>query len=541
MIGRLAWVAILLLGSRSAIAEGPPLWGGLAPGPFAVGFRSTWELDPSRTYNFTFADKTRYAEGKAPRPILVNVWYPAERPLDARPMTHGGYFEIPGGKGGLAKFAPALAEYERGVVAREIFDKPLAELDERGRKLLERLYATPTACVRDARPLDRKGAVVVYHCGAQSSFDDNSVLCEWLASHGYVVLGGAFQQASGATLNIDGLEGSARDMAFLIGYASSLPFADWDHVAVAGHSAGAQASLFYASKGATPVDAIVSLDTTQDYYSLTDRGWKALVSSLLESPKNMTMPILFAANAQAIFELANTLGGSDRDYLTFKDLDHNDFISQGIFRRTLASRLDAKQDAPRPAAAPGSPEASYEALCGYVLAFLDARLRGDPTRQRALDATYRQNPLGGIEPRVDHVPAGVTAPPPYQDASGKPPHPQQVRPLLKERGADAVVALLKSAREKAPDAPIFDETFGLSLIEHLLDQGRTPDASKFYRFYLSFDPKYRGRLTRMGKAYLEYGAKTRALEIFERALALDPDDAEAAGQIQALREELKPR
>jgi dienelactone hydrolase len=539
MLGRLtsiAWVAVLLLASGSAIAEGPPLWGGLAPGPFAVGFRSTWELDPSRTYNFTFADKTKYAEGKAPRPILVNLWYPAERTADARAMPHGGYFEIPGGDAGLAKLAGALADYERGVVAQELLGKPPSELDEPGRKLLDRLWATPTACLREARPLDRKGAVVVYHCGAGSSFEDNAVLCEYLASHGYVVLGAPFQQASGTTLNIDGLEGSARDMAYLIGYASRLPFADWNHVAIAGHSAGAQISLIYASKGATPVDAVVSLDTTQDYYSLSEPGWKTLVSSLKDDSRNMTMPILYAANAYALFELADTLEKSDRDYLTFKDLDHNDFISQGIFKHTVESWADPGKAA---APAPGSPKASYEALCGYVLAFLDAQLRGDRTRLVALDATYRRNPIGGTDPHVEHVPIGVKAATAYQDAPGRVPEPRQVWPLLKDRGAEAVVALLKAAHEESPGAPIFHENLGLALVGDLLAKGRTPDALAFNRLYTSFDPTFRGRFARIGKSYLKYGMKTLALAQFEKAVALDPDDAESAGQVKALREALK--
>jgi pimeloyl-ACP methyl ester carboxylesterase len=543
-VGRLAGtacIAVMLLGMRQAGAEAPPLWGRLTPGPHAVGFRSKWELDHSRTYNTTFGDKTRYAAGKAPRPVLVNVWYPAERSGDARPMLHGGYFEIASDDPRLGKFAAELTDYARGVVRKELFDKSAAAMSERERRLLERLWATPTACTRNARPLDRKGPLVIYHGGAGSSYEDNSVLCEFLASHGYVVVGSAFQDASGATLNIGGGGGSTRDLAFLIGYASRLPFADWGRVAVAGHSAGAQASLVYASRESTPVDAVVSLDTTQDYYSLSDRGWKSFVPTVRESSRNITMPVLFAANACAVFELADSLAGSERDYLTFKDLGHNDYISQGIFKRTLASWPDAGKDTPRAAAAPGSPEASYEALCVYVLAFLDTRLRGDPSRQGALDATYRTNTLGGNLPHVEHVPAGVTAAGPYRDAPGKPPEPRQVRSLLEERGLEATVAILKSAREEDPEAPVFNDTFGYALVYELLEKGRTPDAAAFHRLYISFDPGFRRRLVTMGKSFLRYGMKSQALDLFEKAAALDPNDAEAAEQVKSLRGALKAR
>src|SRR5262249_6703362 len=77
-----------------APAATPPFWGKLQPGPHAVGFRSLWQLDYSRRYNMTFDDKTTYASGKAPRPILINIWYPAKKSSDARAMKHGEYLEI---------------------------------------------------------------------------------------------------------------------------------------------------------------------------------------------------------------------------------------------------------------------------------------------------------------------------------------------------------------------------------------------------------------------------------------------------------------
>src|SRR5262245_36759314 len=83
-------LTIVLTGFAGAQA---PLWGKLPPGPYAVGFAAGWQLDYSRRYNTTFDDKTSYAAGKAPRPVLVNHWYPA-KPTDARRMQHRDYFNI---------------------------------------------------------------------------------------------------------------------------------------------------------------------------------------------------------------------------------------------------------------------------------------------------------------------------------------------------------------------------------------------------------------------------------------------------------------
>src|SRR5262245_49471613 len=48
-IPRLALIGVLVLASASDVrAQSPPLWDKLSPGPHAVGFKSTWQLDYSR-------------------------------------------------------------------------------------------------------------------------------------------------------------------------------------------------------------------------------------------------------------------------------------------------------------------------------------------------------------------------------------------------------------------------------------------------------------------------------------------------------------
>lgn len=43
--------------------------------------------------------------------------------------------------------------------------------------------------------------VVVYTQGARGSMDDNVVLCEFLASRGYLVIGSAFPEEDNATFH----------------------------------------------------------------------------------------------------------------------------------------------------------------------------------------------------------------------------------------------------------------------------------------------------------------------------------------------------
>ena len=90
-------------------------------------------------------------------------------------------------------------------------------------------------------------------------------------------------------------------------------------------------------------------------------------------------------------------------------------------------------------------------------------------------------------PDVDYVPAGVTGPEPYREGSDSPPTPRQFRPFMTARGVEATIALMKRWHETDAAAPILHRDFGDSLVEELLDQGRTQDAIAFYRLYGGFD------------------------------------------------------
>ena len=90
--------------------QSPPLWGKLIPGSDRVGFRTVWQLDYSRRYNTTFADKTTYATSKAPRPILINIWYPAKASGSGTTVRQRDYLDVRSAEPSLAKFSGALAD-----------------------------------------------------------------------------------------------------------------------------------------------------------------------------------------------------------------------------------------------------------------------------------------------------------------------------------------------------------------------------------------------------------------------------------------------
>lgn len=546
MLIRSAPLAVLftLVGAPFAFADSPPLWGKLAPGPHGVGFKSLWELDYSRRYNIKFDDGTTYATGKAPRPILINMWYPAKRPENAKPMSHRGYLEIVSADPRLAKFATKLAEYEHQVIAKEVIGKPAKELNDREKQLLQEFLDTPTACVRDAEPTPGPFPLVIYHAGAGSSFEDNSVLCEFLASHGFVVIGSAFNQQDGSSFNTDNRKGSAGDLRFLIAFARRQTNVDWNHIGLVGHSAGAQASLMFRSQPATTVDAVVSLDTTQDYRGVADPMW-SFTPEVLKNGKNFDCPLLMVAGPNAFFELADTLQSAERYYLTIDHLGHNDYILQGHIHNDCLSKLqldDPKQTAEtraREKAELDKSRAGYQALCEYILRFFAAKLKGDAAAKEFLAKQYRDSKIGDDAPHVEYMPIGRIGPDAYRESSTTPPTPRQLRPYLKEHGSEKTIALYRKFRKDFAAHPIFSQNFELFLVSDLLDRSKTADAIAFRDYFRESDLDCDKIFLAIANNYHKSGLMKPATIFYQRMLQLDPSNREAAERLTEIERERK--
>ena len=128
----------------------------LSAGPFSVGVITTVFVDTSRTDGFT----------KQPRTLVTEIWYPATD--DARRMPKNKYSDfIPGG------VTPEIDE-----LIKKAYKMSAAEIDK--------IYwneAHRNAAVRKGRfPL------VVFSHGNGGSRNQNTFWCDYLASHGYVVV-----------------------------------------------------------------------------------------------------------------------------------------------------------------------------------------------------------------------------------------------------------------------------------------------------------------------------------------------------------------
>src|SRR5215472_10605226 len=247
------------------------------PGAYAVGLRVLEQYDHSRTYRHATDSLGQPYQGERARPLQTLIWYPAEKAA-AKPMTVGDY----------CKLLPAETE----------FDKPVMSLDsEDWVKGMKPTLAMPMWAVRDAPQVSGHFPVVIYAPSFSAMSWENADLCEYLASHGYVVVASPDmgETTRDMTADLEGINAQARDISFLIGYAKALPNTDVSEVAVAGFSWGGISNLFAAARD-NRVRALVALDSSMRYFP-------GLVKEAGDvHPEQMTIPLIYFAQGEITLE-----------------------------------------------------------------------------------------------------------------------------------------------------------------------------------------------------------------------------------------------
>ena len=238
---------------------------------------------------------------------------------------------------------------------------------------------------------------------SNESAAENAELCEYLASHGYVVIAspsfGANNRWMG--LQLGDVETQASDIEFLVGYAATLSDADANQIAVIGYSWGGIANVF-AAAGDTRIAALVGFE-----------GGIRLVGKLVAAapyvtPENIVVPYLylsarpiptedlFRGNQDLSGDLLARLKYADLFIVTFEPLVHYQFAAKHL------RFLDTKD----PIAFPGdySLSETYKAygwLVRYTLAFLDAELKHDANAANWLTRSPDANGLPAHQVKLE--------------------------------------------------------------------------------------------------------------------------------------------
>lgn len=403
---------------RLAGQPAPAYWGDLRPGPHPVGYRLDYVQDASRTAALpprgdTLAAAPLRRGAEAERVLPLRIWYPAAPGARREPVRYGEYLATRPDTGAAPAIADSLRARTMGLVrfAARWYAAPtgsgrtpVAPGDTAG--LAARLLALPAYAVRGARPAPGAFPVVVFAGGASHSEDENVVLWEYLASHGYVVA--AFPSVGVGQTDLPasaaGLETQARDVEAVIGYLGGVPYADRTRLAAMGFSFGGAASLVAAGRNAW-VDAVVGLDAS----FVASRFVPVVRGAPLFSPRRVRVPVLefHRADTTVSYGVVDSLASAVRLGVEFAGLDHIDF---GSYAPAYRAALRGRSPAPAPArdSALAAKSAAYRGMATVTREFLDAYVRGEPGAEARLLAALSPTaqlwsglPRGGVRFRTE--------------------------------------------------------------------------------------------------------------------------------------------
>jgi pimeloyl-ACP methyl ester carboxylesterase len=496
---------VLLIVSTAASAQSPPEFSFTqAPRPYAVGLRVIEQYDPSRTFR---AWSTDAASG---RPLQTLVWYPAVRA--GRTMTVGDYIAL--------------------LPSETRFDSP--RMPPEGRELLismKRSLHSRMWAIRDARPLRGRFPVVIYAPSFSWVPWENADLCEYLASHGYIVISSTSMgsHTREMTFSLEGIRAQAQDISFLVGYSRTLADADTNEVAVVGYSWGGISNLFAAAQDSR-IKALVALDGSMRYYP-------GLVKEGGVHPEQMQIPLIFFTEGELTLEdLAGfSSSAQSRGPNVLNEWTHADLITahmlalphvgfSSMFQRDDDVWVDfskfQKADYDREDC-----RVEYGWVARYTLAFLDSYLKHDREALAFLERTPSEN---GV-PR--HFMAVS-----YRQGKGIPPSFEWFVKEVESRGFDQVADIYASMQKenhgfKLDDVDMRDWAYELQT------EGRLSEAIKLLELDIQVHPDSDDAYTSLGDAYRDSGQRARAVEIYEEAIRKDPQNTDALVRLNRLKQQ----
>ncbi|MEM6684766.1 MAG: CocE/NonD family hydrolase [Bacteroidota bacterium] len=476
-------------------------------GSYTVGFKQYNTVDATRTYTRVF----EWTQQKIQRPIPISMWYPSTTTNDKK-TTILSYLEI----------------FKNEREWESLPNEHLLNWFKYPTNTPHNVAMLPktTAAFANVPIADGKFPVVIYAPSYEASSIENFMLCEYLASHGYIVIsspsrGATHQYFKGGTH--EDMETQARDVEFLIQEVLRVEQADHDKIATMGFSFGGMSNVLAQLRNAY-IKAVVSLDGTirYNYKVLKESPFhditKADVPFIHFAQKDIPAAVLKADNMDpklnSQFEFYDRLLYSDAYTLKLHDLTHANFCSFGILFRPRDPRQDKSDE---------KILASYKIVSTYTLHFLNAYLQNNQTALTFLQNTPEQN---GIAKELLSKE--------FKKATEKPMTFQRFNDIAAKQSYQNMEALHKEIIQKHPNLELPEwklNNLGLQL-------NFNPKTSHLgvlvFKFAIYLYPKSANLFDSLAEAYLYAGDHQNAIIHFKKSLLLNPKNQNARKRLKEL-------
>jgi len=502
------WVGVVT--STAALSESGPIFRFVGKaGPHAVGLKVVEQYDTSRTYRYSTDELGKPYVGERARPLQTLIWYPAEH-VNSPAMTVRDYANLWTTETTFGKSrTPARAKEWIAAMA------PALESS---------LWA-----VRDAPEAKGRYPVVIYAPSFSAMAWENADLCEYLATHGYVVIATPNMGAMSRKMSRDiaGINEQARDISFLIGYAQTLPNTDMTAVAAAGFSWGGMANLFAAARD-TRIHALVALDGSQRYFP-------GLVKEAGDvHPEEMTIPMLyFAQGSWTVEDETVYLNDAERNGPSVLNAwTHGDLITVrmlGLTHREHSSMYQRNEDVWREFSEEQQGDYDrkdgifgYSWLARYTHAFLDAYLKHDTTELAFLKR----------KPAENDVPQHLMAVR-FRAATGVAPSFERFRTEIGRQGFNRASEIYAEMRKEKASFKLDEEAINF-WSEELMNGDHDAEAIALLKLNTQINPDSSASYVMLGEAYRKTGQRRLSIDSYRIALEKNPINEDVKRKLEAL-------
>lgn len=362
--------------ASKVICQPYPSWGQLKAGKYKVGFRTVQAYDSSRTY--TIGEYERF------RPMLIHLWYPATTGSSDALMTYKEYLILERQRENFGETNPAVLDNYCIQTAYGYIDfgkKFMPGLDI----TVEEVLSSNTAALLQAIPSTETFPLIVYAPSFGKSSIQNNIVCEYLASHGYIVTSVASSGETSSTMTSDdkGIRAQVLDMEFVIKYLTKNEALNFSTLGTFGFSWGGFSNVLHQMRN-NDVKAIASWDGSIEY-----QGYEIAKTVRDFKPERMNVPYIFFSSKNTDmtdFPFYKSLSNKKKYLYRMNPLAHAEFASYWtIFANVKPNTTSYNLE-------------SYKLVCEYTRLFFDIYLKGKTSLEEKLK-TSNSDLMTIVQPR----------------------------------------------------------------------------------------------------------------------------------------------
>lgn len=463
-------IPLIFLLNILSVAQNKIIYKNFDAGSYKVGFKEVAVVDYSRIYNNAF------------RKIQVALWYPVDNVIGKR-LKFSDYFNLYLSEDNSL----SLPKNNKSFWANQFSaDKNNFSFDD--------LWNSDALATFTPISLSKKYPVILYAAGGQGESFENFLICELLASEGFIVaaipsIGTYIHEIE---ITKEGLVTQTNDLLSIISYLNQQSYTKTDEVGVFGWSWGALAGLYLQTQY-FPVKAYLSLDgsiagyedviRTLPYYSIT----------------KITVPTFFisltSSTANRVKKYYEKILYSKSTYLALNSVDHGDFNVYSYLSNQYSNNKE------------NSLSFFYPFLAKVTQNFFSHCLIEKDTTVYTVTSS---NPLIAETMSHDNIP--------------RPMREDELISLIKKEGADKGIEKYKEMKKADTSLVVFD-AFEMTKVAFSLvrDSVRSDEAVKIMKMVLSEYPYSASSYALTGRIHEIRGELLDALKYFSIAYGMKTD------------------